>query len=128
MSRQVSEVLRYTVNGVVATVVHFTVLSIGIEVLQLPSAGLANLTAATAGITSSFLGSRYFVFPSSGERILTQLMKFGGLYGVIALLHGFALLFWTDWLGFDYRLGFLMATGLQVSLSYVGNKLLVFKV
>ncbi len=59
--------------------------------------------------------------------MVTQAMKFSGLYGAIAVLHGLVLLIWTDWLGLDYRIGFLIATAIQVSLSYIGNKLLVFK-
>ena len=56
---------------------------------------------------ASFLGNRYFVFPKTGEAIVTQAMKFGGLYGVIAVFHGLVLLIWTDWYALDYRIGFL---------------------
>lgn len=127
MTGQSEELTRYVINGVVATVVHYGVLSFNLDVLNFPSAGLANLVAAAVGITTSFLGSRYFVFRKTGEFIATQAIKFSGLYGGIAVLHGLVLLIWTDWLGLDYRLGFLIATVFQVSLSYVGNKLLVFK-
>jgi putative flippase GtrA len=91
------------------------------------SAGLANLIAAAFGITASFLGSRYFVFRKTDVPLSRQALKFAGLYGVIALGHGAVLFAWTDWHHLDYRLGFLLATSLQVLLSYVGNKLLVFK-
>lgn len=127
MKQHVIELLRYVINGLVATLVHFGVLSFNLNVLHFSSAGFANLLAAVFGITASFLGSRYFVFPHTGERILVQVIKFGGLYAAIALLHGLILFIWTDRYGFDYRLGFLIATGFQVSLSYVGNKFLVFK-
>ena len=58
---------------------------------------------------------------------MTQALKFGGLYGVVAFFHGLVLLIWTDLYALDYRIGFLIATVVQVSLSYLGNKLLVFK-
>lgn len=122
------ELFRFVVNGLVATAVHYAVLSFNLQVLGFGSAGLANLCAAVVGITCSFLGSRFYVFACSAQQPwLPQLLKFSGLYGAIALLHGLVLWLWTDRLGLDYRAGFLLATGLQVSLSYLGNKFLVFK-
>lgn len=128
MSGQRKELMRYIANGLVATVVHYGVLTFNLHVLAMPSAGAANLVAAIFGITASFLGSRYFVFNKAEGAMLPQALKFSGLYGAIAVLHGSVLLVWTDWLGFDYRIGFLIATAFQVSLSYVGNKKLVFNV
>lgn len=128
MKQHALELLRYGINGVAATVVHFAVLSFNLNVLGFQSAAGANLLAAVFGISASFMGSRYFVFPRTEEGMITQAVKFSGLYGVIALLHGLTLLVWTDWYGFDYRLGFLIATAVQISLSYFGNKFLVFKI
>lgn len=123
-----AELARFIVNGLVATAVHYGVLTLNLQVLGFGSAGLANLCAAVAGITASFLGNRFYVFAGSVRQPwLPQALKFSGLYGAIAVLHGAVLWLWTDRLGLDYRLGFLIATVLQVSLSYVGNKLLVFK-
>jgi len=127
LNSHTQELIRYVINGVVATAVHYGVLTFNLEVLNFSSAGLANLAAAVVGIGTSFLGSRYFVFRKTDEPIVLQAMKFSGLYGVLAVLHFLVLLIWTDWLGLDYRLGFLIATGFQVSLSYIGNKSLVFK-
>ncbi|PSM19729.1 MULTISPECIES: GtrA family protein [Nitratireductor] len=126
MSARFREVLRYVVNGLAATLVHYGALSFNLAVLDIPSAGLANFLAAIVGITASFLGSRYFVFRKTEEPILRQMVKFGGLYGAIALLHGLVLLVWTDFLGHDFRIGFVIATAMQVSLSYAGNRFLVF--
>ena len=121
-----SELTRYIINGIFATGIHYGILVFNLEVLYFPSAGLANLIAASFGITSSFLGSRYFVFCKTDDLIITQAAKFGSLYVAIAILHGFVLLLWTDLLGFAYSIGFLVATILQVLLSYLGNKKLVF--
>ncbi|MCP3177584.1 MAG: GtrA family protein [Desulfuromonadales bacterium] len=128
MKRHVYELLRYIINGLAATAVHFAALAFCFSILGIPSAGLSNLIAAFFGITTSFLGSRYFVFPKTSEGFVTQALKFSGLYGFIAIIHGVVLLIWTDWIGFDYRLGFLLATAIQVSLSYLGNKFLVFRI
>jgi putative flippase GtrA len=127
MNQHAWEVLRYAINGVVATAVHYSVLSFNLNVLNFPSAGLANSVAAIFGISVSFLGSRYFVFPGATDSIFTQAVKFSGLYGAIAVCHGMVLFIWTDRYALDYKVGFLIATVIQVSLSYLGNKFLVFK-
>ncbi|MCC4117946.1 GtrA family protein [Aromatoleum toluclasticum] len=127
MKLLVVEIIRYAISGVVATAVHYGVLTTNIELLAFESVGLANFVAALFGITASFLGSRYFVFRSAAGDIIHQVAKFGIFYGLIAVLHGVFLWGWSDWQNLDYRLGFVVATGFQVSLSYLGNKFLVFK-
>jgi putative flippase GtrA len=121
------QVLRYIVNGLVATAVHYSILRYNIEVLGVPSAGLANAIAAMFGIAVSFLGSRYFVFRASSGGIARQGVMFLLSYGLIALLHGLILYLWTDRAGLNYTLGFLVATGMQVACSFVVNKFLVFR-
>jgi putative flippase GtrA len=124
--RELAQIARYVVNGLAATAVHYGVLSFCIEVLKVPSAGLSNLVAACFGITVSFFGSRHFVFRRADEAVGGQAARFGTLYAGIAILHALVLGLWTDWLGRDYRWGFILATGLQMALSYWGNKQLVF--
>ena len=119
-------VLRYLVNGIVATAVHFAVLSFSLNVLGIRSAGLANLVAAVFGVTASFLGNRYYVFRKRDEPIFVQAAKFGALYVSTVCLHGLVLFGWSDIWRLDYRTGFLVATALQVLLTYWGSKLLVF--
>ncbi len=114
------------INGIVATTVHYGVLSFNLNILGVASAGAANLVAAIFGILVSFLGNRYFVFNKTEDGLLKQALKFSSLYGAIAILHGIILFVWSDWMRFDYRVGFLIATAFQVSLSYWGNKKMVF--
>lgn len=122
------ELVRFTLNGLFATAVHFGVLSFNVEVLHFPSAGLANLVASVFGITSSFIGNRYFVFEAGRESAVAgQAARFGVLYGLNALIHGGVMALLVDYQGLHYRVGFVVATGIQFVLSYVGNKLLVFK-
>ena len=120
-------ILRYLINGLLATGVHFAVLSFGLNVVGIPSAGVANLIAAVFGISASFIGSRYFVFRAAHARLLPQVLSFGLLYAMLAMMHGVILYVWTDRAGLDYRFGFLIATGFQVAASYLGNKTMVFK-
>ena len=122
-----SELTRYIINGVVATGVHFFVLTVGIEFIQIHSAAIANFIAAIFGILCSFFGSRYFVFKSAQGPLTKQASYFFSLYIAIAFFHALVLYAWTDLYQYDYRCGFLIATILQIVLSYFGNKFLVFK-
>jgi putative flippase GtrA len=126
MNIQTKELMRYGVNGFLATLIHYAVLTINLNIFLMSSAGMANLIASIFGITFSFIGNRYFVFNETDGSLLKQVIRFSSLYGTIAILHGLVLFLWTDWFRFDYRIGFLIATALQVSLSYVGNKKMVF--
>lgn len=121
------EVIRYITNGLIATGIHFGVLTFNIQVVGMRSAGVANLIAAAFGISASFLGSRYFVFKKHQDPFLGQATGFLVLYASIAALHGLVLYVWTDVYGFDYRIGFVIVIPIQVALSYWGNKTLVFK-
>lgn len=132
MPRSIAEAIdlrsvRYILSGLFATVVHFAVLTFSLKVMGMQSAGLANLIAAVFGISTSFLGNRYFVFRTGGDPWGRQVIFFGILYALLALAHGVILYLWTDLGGLDYRIGFVLATGLQVAISYVGNKTLVFR-
>ena len=126
-SRAQSEFGYYVLNGLVATAVHYCALTFNLEVLEMRSAGAANMLAAVLGISSSFLGNRYSVFKGHHDSAVHQAVKFSILYASIACLHGAILYWWSDILGHDYRAGFLIATFLQVVLSYWGNKTLVFR-
>ena len=123
-----SQPVRYLINGLTATGIHFLVLTFNLKVLGWSSAGIANLVAAVFGIAASFLGSRYFVFNNSTETLAAQLYRFILLYAAIALLHGALLYVWVDMYAFNYIIGFVIATFMQVACSYLGNKVMVFKV
>jgi putative flippase GtrA len=125
---QTAEILRYFTNGLLATMIHFGVLTLNLGPFAFKSAGLANFVAAIFGIAASFLGSRYYVFTRAKEGFVSQALKFSGLYATIAVLHGLFLFAWSDWHGLDYRAGFFFATVIQFALSYLGNKFLVFKI
>ena len=122
------EILRYALNGLIATLLHYAALTILVEGLKIDSAGLSNLIASALGISVSFLGSRYYVFQNREEHLFDHATKFLILYGGIALYNGLFLMVWTDLLHHDYRFGFMIATALQVVLSYFGNSFFVFSI
>lgn len=122
-----SQFVRYVVSGLAATAVHFCVLTFNLNVIGMRSAGLANGIAAVFGIAASFVGSRYFVFSGSTRRVMSQGLLFLLAYACIALLHALVLYAWTDRMGLDYRIGFIVATCMQMTLSFFINKFVIFK-
>jgi putative flippase GtrA len=121
------QIARYLLNGATASAVHFATLWFNLRILEMPTVGIANLCAAVVGLSASFLGSRYFVFRRQRQPILPQAARFGLLYAGIACLHGAVLYAWSDLARLDYRAGFVLATALQMVLSYLGNKRMVFR-
>ncbi len=75
----------------------------------------------------SFLGSRYFVFRGQQGSVVKQGSLFLLVYAAIAVLHALVMYVWADRLGYDYRIGFLLATGMQMAFSFLANKFVVFK-
>lgn len=121
------EPVRYILNGIIATLVNYSVLNFNLIVLGMGSAGVANFIAAIFGITISFLGSRYFVYREHSNAASSQVVRFLLLYSVIAVLSGFVLYVWSDIYAFSYHIGFIIATFVQMLSSYFGNKVFVFK-
>lgn len=125
--RDRSQFLRHLVNGGVATLIHFSVLVFCVEVLDIQSKGLANGIAAVFGIATSFLGNRHFVFRKAQSAIAGQAGRFMIGYALLAVLHAIFIHIWSDRVGLDYRIGFVIATGVQVVASFLFNKRMVFK-
>lgn len=122
-----AEMVRFVINGLVAACVHYAALSFNMQVLEMSSAGLANFFAAWFGILASFIGSRYFVFRQHEGDLAGQALRFLTSYAAIACFHGLFLHIWTDQLRLDYRIGLLLGAAAQAVLSYLGNRLLVFR-
>lgn len=121
------EIVKYIINGLLATIIHYVILTVNMEIIGFKSAGLANFVAAFFGIFSSFMGNRYFVFKAIDKPFLKQSIVFILLYSLIAIIHGAILYVWTDLYYLDYRIGFVIASVVQFILSFSGNKLFVFK-
>ena len=115
----------FVVNGLAATGVHYATLLLLLEVLRVPSAGLANGLASVVGISASYLGNRLMVFRSTMPNKAT-LPRFLALYAALALFHAGFLALWSDRLGLPYGWGFIMSTGLATVMSYLGNRYFVF--
>ena len=123
----VLRLLRYVLNGLLATGVHYLVLSVLINSLAVRPIGLANLVAAITGTAASFVGNRRFVFKAVNAPVQKQAVHFAALYAILAVIHSACVYLWCDILNRDYQTGFLLATGLQFLLSYIFNSRVVFR-
>lgn len=121
-----SRKIRFAINGALATFLHFSILYLCLNLVVIDSAGLSNGIASFFGIGFSFMGNRYFVFRSQSQSIRRQFAKFFFAYVIIAIVHGVTLLIWTDFLNYDYRIGFVIAVIIQVILGYVFGSKYVF--
>lgn len=121
-----STLARFVINGGIATLAHYFVLVLLIDMAGLQTAALANSLAAIVGISISYIGNRLHVFRSKAP--LTQtLPRFLLVYGLQLVIHATVLGLWTDVLRLPYQSGFLLATGLGITLTYLANKLFVFR-
>lgn len=120
------QIVRYGLNGIFATFIHYLVLCVCIDLLHFYKAGVANLVASSFGITASFIGNKYYVFREINAQIYKQATTFVALYICIALLHGLTLYVWSDVLLLSYHIGFLIAVCIQFALGYYASKYYVF--
>jgi putative flippase GtrA len=114
-------------NGCFATIVHYGFLEFNLNVLMLSTIAFANVIACCFGILVSFLGNKYIVFKSISGSFSGQLFHFFLFYCFVAIFHGTFIYIWADFNGYNYRIGFLIATALQVLITYNYNKILIFK-
>jgi putative flippase GtrA len=126
MRHHLGTIVRFGISGVIATAVHYGTLAALVEIVRVPSVGLANGLASIVGIAASFAGNRIFVF-ASRTPILDSLSRFVLLYASLAAMHTTALYLWSDLVHLPYTPGFVLATGLATMISYVGNRYFVFR-
>lgn len=125
MREEAGRIVRFILNGLFATAVHYGVLTGLIEGAGLGSAAVANALAAVCGIAVSYAGNRTFVLRSRAPHRRAG-TRFLACYAAVVSLHGGAMALWADIGGLDYRIGFLLFTGLAAVLTYLLNRFFVF--
>tara|TARA_B100001173_G_scaffold294017_1_gene287549 strand:+ start:3028 stop:3381 length:354 start_codon:yes stop_codon:yes gene_type:complete len=114
-------------NGCFATLIHYIFLEFNLNILMLNSIAFANIIACSFGILVSFLGNKYIVFKSVSGSFSGQFFHFFTFYFLVAIFHVAFIYLWADFNGYNYRVGFLIATALQILITYNYNKILIFK-
>jgi len=116
---------RFAMNGLVATGVHYLVMLIAIQILHITMYSLAYAFAFFFGVTASFLGNKYFVFRRKQSQSY-QFFKFITLYIVLLLFTSITMWAVSDYAGFHYDIGFMVAAILQFIGGYLGSRYLIF--
>lgn len=123
---EIIRVFKFLANGVLATLIHFLILILLIEVADLPSYGVANGIGAVFGIMASYVGNKLFVFQSKGDNKKSA-QRFLILYAALFLWNITFLLIWSDYMELPYQIGFVIAVGIATIVSYLTNKIWVFE-
>jgi putative flippase GtrA len=116
---------RFTINGLVATCVHYVAMVFAIHVLGILWYSLAYAFAFLFAVVTSFWGNKRFVFKNTQVQDF-QFVRFVSLY--VTLLFITSLTMWavSDYGGFHYNVGFIIALMLQFIGGYLGSRYLIF--
>lgn len=123
---RISEILRFGIVGVMATVMHFAVLTLAVGHLHLPPT-LSNGGAFLCAVGVTYLGQSLWVFRGHDGRSTAQILRFAAslALGFVANIAVMAIV--TRGFGLDYRVGFLVGCVTVPVLSFFVNKLWVFR-
>ena len=124
LSIQLSELLRFAVVGVAATLVHFTVLTIGVELFGIPSVPMNGLAFCTA-VFVTYFGQSLWVFRRPDISV-ARFFRFGtsiigGLLGNVGMM---ALA--VEILSLPYQIGFVLSVAVVSCATFLLNKFWVF--
>ncbi len=117
--------MRYAGVGLVATVVHYSVLVVGVEIAAW-APWLASGYGATIGAQVAFLGNRWFTF-APGARLASSWRRFQAI-ALLGALIGMAIVAGAAHLGVHYLPAQMIATGLVLLLSFALNRFWSFRV
>lgn len=121
--------LKYSVNGLFATLMHYLALIILIEFFKIKYIGIGNIFASIVGIIFSFFGNKYLVFHMNSNRRQTikKFVEFSASYIVIAIIGAAIFFLLTDIFRFNYHYGFFLIIIIQFILGYLTSSNLIFK-
>lgn len=126
MGPRLREIARFGIVGVLATLTHFVMLYLLVERAGLvPS--LANGAAFLCAVAVTWLGQSRWVFAGHGTTSPAKLLRFAVSLAVGLMANVAIMAIVTEGLGLGYRVGFLIACLVVPALSFVMNKLWVFR-
>jgi len=118
-------IVRFTINGLVATGVHYLVMVFAIHVLNITWYSLAYAFAFLFAVVTSFWGNKRFVFKSRQVQDF-QFVKFVVLYLGLLVMTSLTMWMVSDYGGLHYNAGFIIAVTMQFIGGYLGSRYLIF--
>jgi putative flippase GtrA len=121
----VQQVLRFAVVGVVATAVHYSILTALVEIGHVNKI-VATTIGYTIGTIVSYALNRRFTFQARGTPVVASFAKYAVLYGIGAVLNA-AIFGALVHAGLHYLLAQIAATGIVLFWNFLGARFVVFR-
>lgn len=126
MTRLVKQSGLFLVVGIAATLVHYLIILLLVDLLGWLRPTPATVVGSVFGIATSYLGNHRLVFEAAG-RHQHYAPRFVLTYLVVMGIHaGLMFLFDEVW-QLPYEWGFIVATGLSAVTTFLANRYLVFR-
>lgn len=117
---------RFVVTGLLATLVHYLCIVLLVDVASAMSPTAATVIGAMAGIATAYLGNYHFVFRVTDRRHGQYATRFAAVYASVMAIHAGVMFLFTERLGIAYEYGFVVATVLSATTTFLANRYLVF--
>ena len=114
--------LKFLLIGVISNIINFAIYS-SLFVLNFAIYYCATF-GYISGLTSSFIGNKFFTFHSDKPTSILEVTKFIFIYILGGLIMVFIISFLTNYI--DYRLAWLFGAILAIMNNYLGIKFFVF--
>src|SRR5271166_5461409 len=126
VNRLVSQASKFVVIGAGATLVHFTMLSLLIELARFPWPTVASAIGSIFGIMTSYFGNYAWTF-ARNEPHRQFAARFVGIYLLSMAANTAVFYIQVHFLGFCYAIAFLVATAGSTLINFVLCKIVVFE-
>ncbi len=124
--RFITEITRFGIIGLIATAVHFAILTLGVEHLSVPPTPATGL-AFICALSITYLGQSLWVFHERSHHGPAQMMRFAVSLTIGLLANMATMAACVHVLGLGYRTGFVLGLVVVPALSFVINRFWVFK-
>ncbi len=127
------EGVRYIIVGVLTTAVNYIFYAGGdflFERMGIPSVfsyKIAYLIAFIMAVLFAYFTNKYLVFRKSGGNKGKELFSFFSLRIASGILSFLLLMFFVDFLHFTHTPGWILSSGINLVLNYIGSKFFIFR-
>jgi len=123
-----NQVSRFAAVGVVATLVHYLVIVLLVDLLHWVGPTPATVAGSVFGIATAYFGNAHFVFEIEERRHAVYVPRFVVIYLSVMAIHAGMMYLFADRMGLQYTVGFVVATAFSAITTFLANRYLVFNV
>jgi putative flippase GtrA len=118
---------RFIIVGITATLVHYLIIVLLVDMFDLMSPTPATVVGSIFGILTAYIGNYTFVFSISDSRHGHYAPRFVTTYLAVMSIHAGMMFLFVDILSLRYEYGFVVATFLSATTTFLANRFLVFR-